>query len=493
MEATRFDFVVVGGGAAGCVMAARLAGAGVGSVLLLEAGPDLRGDLPEALRDGWHLPRPPDWGFTADHPDGGDPQPLRRGRLLGGTSWLTRFGIRGSPAEFDEWAELGNAGWSFDEVLPYFRRLERDVEFGDRPWHGDSGPIPITRYPDLEQTETLATASAAAEAAGFRSVDDHNEPDAVGIGRMPMSSVDGLRVTATAYLDLVDDRDALVIRPDEPVDRVVVDGNRATGVRLVGGTAIAAGTVVLAAGTYGTPLILMRSGIGTATDLTAFGIEVHADLPGVGGNLRDHPSVEIETACAGPARAAPLLHAIATFRSRSTETRRAHDLMLWFADPGSAENPPQVTIEAVLLRPEARGRVRLRSSDPSTPPRIDLPVTTDGDVDRIAEAVQRAVDVAAHPLFRDLCAGDPQPPPTVRDELHAFIRENSYSIPHVVGTCAMGPRPEDGAVVDANGRVHGFDNLFVADASIIPEPVSGFSHLPTLMVAERISEVVAGS
>ena len=177
-----FDIVVVGAGAAGCVMAGRLAAAGAGSVLLLEAGPDLRDETAEGLQDGWHLPKPPDWGYASQPADGGEAENLRRGRLVGGTSWLTRFAVRGSSADFDEWAALGNAGWAFDDVLPFFRRLEPDVDFGDRPWHGDHGPIPVNRYRDLEMTDVHDAAIVDALAAGFPSVDDHNQPGAVGVG-----------------------------------------------------------------------------------------------------------------------------------------------------------------------------------------------------------------------------------------------------------------------------------------------------------------------
>jgi choline dehydrogenase len=349
----------------------------------------------------------------------------------------------------------------------------------------------VNRYLDVDPTEVHSAAVDAAEAAGFPPVADHNEPGALGVGRMPMSSVDGVRVAATAYLDAVPDPGNLEIRADSPVDRVVMSPGRASGVRLSDGTVIPASTVVLAAGTYGSPPILLRSGIGPAADVRALGIDVAVDLLGVGANLRDHPGVEVDTGYQGPARGEPLLHSIATFRSGSAPAGGPHDLLLWIADPGAPDSPPQLTIEAVLLRPEAQGRVTLRSADPGEPPRIELPILTDGDVARLGEGIERAIAVATQPVLRDRCT-DPAPAPLSSEgELRAYIKENGYSIPHVVGTCAMGRRPEDGAVVDANGRVHGVDGLFVADASIIPEPPSGFSHLPTLMVAERLSEVVA--
>lgn len=154
--ANAFDVVIVGGGAAGCVVAARLAESPSRSVLLVEAGPDLRADLPAGFSDGWRLPRGFDWGYGSEPDARGVAEDLRRGKLVGGTSWLTRFAVRGSPADYDGWAGLGNAGWGFTDVLPYFRRLEADADFGDQPWHGDAGPIPVSRYPKVGLTEAGA-------------------------------------------------------------------------------------------------------------------------------------------------------------------------------------------------------------------------------------------------------------------------------------------------------------------------------------------------
>ena len=196
-----FDIVVVGAGAAGCVIARRLSESGDRTVLVLEAGPDLRGATPVEFRDGWRLPTVPDWGLQSEPDAMGATGTLRRGQLLGGTSWLTRFAVRGAAADFDAWAANGNPGWSFKDVLPAFRRLETDAEYGNRPWHGDHGPIPITRYLDHEPSEIHAAALQGFDALGYPAVEDHNAPEAGGVGRMPMSSSSGRRVTALdAYL-----------------------------------------------------------------------------------------------------------------------------------------------------------------------------------------------------------------------------------------------------------------------------------------------------
>lgn len=460
-------------------------------MLLLEAGPDLQDRASAALLDGWRNPQGPDWstdwGFESEPDTAGNIAKLRRGKLLGGTSWLTRFAVRGHRSDFDAWAARGNPGWGFEDVLPAFRRLEADADFGDRPWHGDRGPMPIDRYTRRRGSAIHDAAVEAFADLGYAAVEDHNAPDAVGAGPMPMSTRDGRRVTTLqAYLAPGDRPASLTVRADAQVDRVLIDAGRANGVRLVDGTMVPAGSVILSAGTYASPPILMRSGIGPAVHLREMGIGVVADLPGVGENLADHPAVDLDAGFSGDAPAESLLHTVVTYRSTSQAADAAPDLLFWVSEP--SEQDGRLYLDPILLKPASRGSVRLRSAEPLERPRISLPgLAAERDIERLMEGYERGLSIANHPAVRRL-AGDPPPSsPRTRGELRDRVLEMAYSIPHVVGTCRMGPAPDDGDVVDAAGRVYGVDGLKVIDASIIPDAPSGFPHIITIMVAEHLA------
>jgi choline dehydrogenase len=438
------------------------------------------------MGDDWTV----DWGYASEPDADGGTTKLRRGRVLGGTSWLTRFAVRGAPADFDAWAARGNPGWSFDEVLPAFRRLETDAEFGGRPWHGDGGPIHISRYPTLPRSEIHRAGIAALEALGFAAVGDLNAPGPVGVGPMPMSTRAGRRITTLdAYLPSELALETLTIRTDSLIDRVILDRDRATGVRLADGAELGAGRVVISAGTYGSPLLLLRSGIGPETHLRETGVAVRVALPGVGENLADHPATSVDSGWRGDglAAGAPVLHSLGAFRSAEALPDGAPDLLFWLTDPSGPDST--FDLDPVLMKPASRGRVRLRSSDPAAMPRISLPSLTEArDVDRLGEGYRLALEVANHPEIRALASNPPPTVPTSKDDLVQRVREGAYSVPHVVGTCRMGPDSAGGDVVDAVGRVHGIDNLHVVDASIIPDAPSGFPHIITIMAAEHIAE-----
>jgi choline dehydrogenase len=495
------DVLVVGGGSAGCVLAARLSEDGDRSVVMVEAGPDHAelADLPADVVDASQPSVGHDWGYVSEPNVAGRCIALPRARLVGGCSATNGcFAVRGAPADYDGWGRLGLTGWSFDELLPLFCRLEADADFRDG-WHGVDGPIPIRRHPPEELNPVQQAFIDAAVSVGIPYVEDHNRPGAVGVGPTPRNARDGVRMsTALTYLASARGRPNLEIRPGSPVDRVEVRNGRATGMRLVGGEVVAAGRVVLAAGAYSSPMILARSGIGPMHHLAEIGVDVIVDLPGVGENLLDHPLVAVDLPAA-PGVSGPRFQAMATVHSHLASTEEAPDLHLFVAGPFDVapEVSPSGAVFGIvtgLVLPRSRGSVRLRSADPMDPPRIDVGhLRHPDDVSRLVEATILARRISrTEPLARLVVGAELAPGLGVSDNdrsaLADSITSRVESYHHPVGTCRMGNDPANGAVVNPRGRVHGVERLYVADASVMPTIPSANTNLPTIVVAERLAE-----
>ena len=481
------------------MLASRMSEDSSRKVLLIEAGPDFAdvSQLPSDVLDAAEPTIEHDWGYSADkHLDRGIAVP--RARIMGGCSATNAcFAQRGAPQGYDSWAALGIPGWSFADVIDDFRRLEADQDFTGG-WHGDQGPIPIRRHPQSELNAVQAAFIDTAVALGHTYVDDHNHPDAVGVGPSPRTARDGIRMsTALTYLAQARGRDNLAIWPDSLIDRVTFNGKRATGIRLADGGLVEADHVLLASGTYGSPSILMRSGIGPAQVIEQLGIPVILDLAGVGENLSDHALLSLDL----PTRPSPSpsrfgVHA--TMSSSEADRGEPPDLMLFTAGPfdvDTNEIPSGAAFGIVvgLMAPRSRGWVRLASSDPNVPPRIHFAHLSDPDDTRaILEGIIEARRIVnTQPMADIVTGGELSPGSHVRSDdiraLEHWAKSNVTTFHHPVGTCSMGPASDSNAVTDEHGRVYGVEGLFVADASIIPTVPTGTPNLPTIMVAEHIA------
>jgi choline dehydrogenase-like flavoprotein len=494
------DVVIVGAGSAGNVLAARLTEDPDRNVVLLEAGPDYRtvADLPPEIRSGLRPVYTHDWGYQADTALDGRVLDANRARIVGGCSATNAaLAVRGRPADYDGWAALGCDGWSFADVLPYFCRLEHDFDF-DGDAHGRDGPFPVRRPAPEELAPVQRAFLEACANAGFPVVEDHNAPGAVGSGLPPMNLIDGVRQsTALTYLAGARRRPNLTLRSDALVDRVELDGARAVGVRLAAsGELIEADRVLLASGAYGSPGILMRTGIGPAGHLGTVGVAPVLDRPGVGANLIEHPLMPN----AFEARSLPrsgdrLFQAMLTAPSSTADGLYDLHVLPLFNPPVLQGDPPVFVILTSVMTPESRGTVRLRSANPHDAPGIDLGLLThDADMPRMLDAVRIARRVAATDPLRDLLGEQIMPGAgaSTDDALATVVRAGCEIYQHPVGTCRMGPSSDPGAVVDPRGAVHGVRDLFVIDASIMPTIPAANTNVPTIMIAERCAAWLRG-
>jgi choline dehydrogenase len=519
-----YDYIVVGAGSAGCVIAARLSEKPRAKVLLLEAGKaDAKREIriPAAFSKLFHTEY--DWDYTTEPEPatGNRPRYWPRGKTLGGSSSLNAMMyVRGHPTDYDLWRQAGNAGWGYDDVLPLFCRSETFSGAGGEPaFHGGDGPLLVASQ---RSPNPMAEAFiAAGQSLGLARVDDINGATQDGVGLTHVTQKQGRRWSAAdAFLRPALQRKNLTVETECLVHRVTFDGRRATGVTYArqGATVTvrAAREVVLCAGAIGSPQILMLSGIGPAAALSDVGIAVIADTPGVGQNLQDHLAAGATYECRQPVSLAsaeslgnlaqylifgrgPLTsnvgEALAFIRTR--EGLAAPDLELIFAPAffmeHGAANPPGhgFTVGAILLRPESRGFLTLRSSDPAAAPVIRPNyLAAPADLAALIAGVRYVRRFVASDAFAAYRGNEVWPGSGLVADgpLGDFIREKCESLYHPVGTCKMGSDPM--AVVDERLRVRRVEGLRVADASIMPTIIGGHTHAAAVMIGEKAADAI---
>jgi choline dehydrogenase len=529
-----FDFVIVGGGSAGCVLASRLSSDARYRVCLLEAGP--ADNSPFIRVPAGIIPlfrsKTYNWHYWTQADAGCDNRSLfwPRGRTLGGSSAINAMCyIRGHASDYDHWAELGNSGWSYADVLPWFKRSERYEPALDDPsllpWHGTRGPLNVARR--RYDSPLSAVFLEAARQAGYTDNDDFNGAEQEGFGSYKVFQKDGQRCSnAHAYLGQARNRPNLDIRTESHAARVLFDGRRAVGVRYLRGDRVhevrATQEVILCGGAIGSPQLLMLSGIGPAAHLAEHRIELIQDMPAVGQNLQDH--LDVVVSMRSKTRLGMSFHPRSTWRNLSGLTRYAMkkdgelssniaevggflrsspeeavpDLQMHFAplvnskhglDLGNVFRNFGYTILTCDLRPESRGQIKLASANPLDHPAIHPNyIATETDLRKLVIGLQKAREILAQPAFAEHNDIELDPGPDVRtdDELASWVRGHAETLYHPVGTCRMGVDAD--SVVDPQLRVRGVEALRVVDASIMPTLVGGNTNAPTTMIAEKAAD-----